>query len=67
MRINVCNEGPIGMDVRQLVPVHADFNLDLSRLGADGMRSLIARQLASSDRARFPGPAIEAANDLLRP
>jgi hypothetical protein len=42
-----------GIDVRELVPVHADFNLDLCRLGADGMRELLAQQLASSDQARF--------------
>jgi len=36
-----------------LIPVHADFNLDLCRLGADGVRSFLARQLAPSDRGRF--------------
>ena len=42
-----------GIDVRELIPVHADFNLDLCRLGADGVRSFLARQLAPSDRGRF--------------
>jgi hypothetical protein len=42
-----------GIDVRELIPVHADFNLDLCRLGADGMRSFLAQQLASPDRGRF--------------
>jgi hypothetical protein len=41
------------IDVRELIPVHADFNLDLCRLGTDGMRSLLAHQLAPSDRGRF--------------
>jgi hypothetical protein len=42
-----------GIDVRELIPVYADFNLDLCRLGADGMRSLLAQQLAPSDCGRF--------------
>jgi Toprim domain len=42
-----------GLDVRDLVPIHADFNLDLCRLGADGMRRHLAAQLASSDRLRL--------------
>lgn len=46
-------ERAAGLDVRELVPVHADFNLDLCRLGADGMRALVADQLAPSDQARF--------------
>ena len=43
----------IGIDIRDLVPVHADFNLDLCRLGADGMRRHLAAQLVPSDRLRF--------------
>jgi hypothetical protein len=42
-----------GVDVRELVPVHADFNLDLCRLGAEALRARIADQLVSSDRERF--------------
>ena len=42
-----------GIDVRELVPVYADFNLDLCRLGADGMRTLLAHRLVPSDRRRF--------------
>jgi hypothetical protein len=42
-----------GIDVHELIPVHADFNLDLCRFGADGMRSLLAQQLAPSDCGRF--------------
>jgi hypothetical protein len=42
-----------GLDVRELIPVHGDFNLDLCRLGPDGMRTLLAHQLAPSDRPRF--------------
>jgi hypothetical protein len=45
-------ERAAGLDVRELVPVHADFNLDLCRLGADGMRALLGDQLAPSDRTR---------------
>ena len=41
------------IEVRELVPVHADFNLDLCRLGADGMRGCLADQLVASDRTRF--------------
>jgi hypothetical protein len=46
-------ERAAGIDVHELVPVHADFNLDLCRLGADGMRSLLAQQLVPSDTGRF--------------
>ena len=42
-----------GLDVRELVPVHGDFNLDLCRLGPDGLRAHLADQLVPSDRARF--------------
>jgi hypothetical protein len=46
-------ERATGLEVRELVPVHGDFNLDLCRLGPDGMRAHLADQLISSDRARF--------------
>lgn len=42
-----------GIDVRDLVPVHADFNLDLCRLGAAGMLTHLAGQLVLVDRMRF--------------
>jgi hypothetical protein len=42
-----------GIEIRDLVPVHGDFNLDLCRLGADRMRAHLADQLVPSDRARF--------------
>ena len=42
-----------GLDVRELLPVHADFNLDLSRLGAGDLRARIADQLLPSDQERF--------------
>jgi Toprim domain len=42
-----------GVEVRELVPVHADFNLDLCRLGADVLRARIADQLVVSDQDRF--------------
>jgi hypothetical protein len=41
------------IDVRELVPIHGDFNLDLRRLGADGMRAHLADQLVASDLARI--------------
>jgi hypothetical protein len=42
-----------GIDVRELVPVHGDFNLDLWRLGAAAMLAHVAPQLDPSDRDRF--------------
>ena len=42
-----------GIDVRELVPVHADFNLDLCRLGPDGLRARLTDQLVPDDRPRF--------------
>jgi hypothetical protein len=42
-----------GIDVRELVPVHDDFNLDLSHLGLAGMLAHAASQLDPADRARF--------------
>ena len=42
-----------GLEIRELVPVNGDFNLDLCRLGADIMRALVADQLVPSDRTRF--------------
>jgi hypothetical protein len=46
-------ERAAGIDVRELVPVHGDFNLDLCCLGAGNMRTLLAHQLVPSDRRRF--------------
>jgi hypothetical protein len=46
-------ERAAGLDVRELVPVHGDFNLDLCRLGPDGMRARLADQLVRSDRMRL--------------
>ena len=45
--------GDAGLDVRDLVPVHGDFNLDLCRLGPATMLAHVAPQLDPSDRARF--------------
>ena len=42
-----------GIEIRDLVPVHGDFNLDLCRLGPEGMRAHLADQLVPSDRTRF--------------
>jgi hypothetical protein len=39
-----------GVEVRPLVPVHADFNLDLCRLGAGGLRGQLRDQLVPDDR-----------------
>jgi Toprim domain len=47
------HERHCGIDVRELVPVHADFNLDLCRLGADGMLARLREQLAPADIVRF--------------
>jgi hypothetical protein len=44
------------IDVRELVPAHKDFNLDLCRLGRDGMRARLADQLDSSDRPLLADP-----------
>jgi hypothetical protein len=46
-------ERAAGLDVRELVPVHGDFNLDLCRLGPNGMLARLADQLVPSDRMRF--------------
>jgi Toprim domain len=37
------------IEVRQLVPLHDDFNLDLCRLGADGLRVQLRDQLVPDD------------------
>jgi hypothetical protein len=42
-----------GIDVGDLVPVHADFNLDLCRLGPAAMFEYLLEQLVQSDAARF--------------
>jgi hypothetical protein len=46
-------ERAAGIDVHELVPVYADFNLDLCRLGPDVLRARIKDQLFQSDRMRF--------------
>jgi Toprim domain len=53
-----------GIDVRDLVPIHADFNLDLCRLGPVAMLADLAEQLAPSDLARFA--PYDRAGDLRR-
>lgn len=52
----------VGLDVRDLLPVHGDFNLDLSRLGPAAMFEHLARQLTPSDVVRFMtrGPTIDS-------
>ena len=45
-----------GIAVRDLMPVHADFNLDMCRLGPAVLLAHLAGQLARPDRDRFlPG------------
>jgi Toprim domain-containing protein len=46
-------EHAAGLDVRELVPVHGDFNLDLRRLGRHAMFSHLADQLVPADLERF--------------
>jgi hypothetical protein len=43
----------VGIEIRDLVPVHADFNLDLCRLGPVAMFEHLLEQLVPSDVARF--------------
>jgi Toprim domain len=43
----------MGIDVRDLVPVYADFNLDLCRLGPAAMLDHLADQLLPADLAQF--------------
>jgi hypothetical protein len=38
------------IEVRELVPVHADFNTDLCRLGAENLRGRLADQLVPADQ-----------------
>ena len=46
-----------GIEIRDLVPVHGDFNLDLCRLGPPALLAHLADQLVPSDLVRFlPGP-----------
>ena len=42
-----------GIDVRELVPVHGDFNADLCHLGAAALLAHLAPQLAPDDLAHF--------------
>ena len=42
-----------GIDVRDLLPAHDDFNLDLCHFGPGGMLAHVAPQLDPADRARF--------------
>jgi hypothetical protein len=43
----------VGIEVRELVPVYGDFNLDLCQLDPRGMLAHLANQLVSDDYARF--------------
>jgi hypothetical protein len=52
-----------GIDVRDLVPVHGDFNLDLRRLGPVPMLAHLTSQLVPSDLTRF----LDHRVDLQRP
>jgi Toprim domain len=50
---NRLRERNSGLEIRELVPVHGDFNLDLCRLGPGGLIAHLAHQLAPCDRRRF--------------
>jgi hypothetical protein len=52
----------VGLDVRELVPVHGDFNLDLCHLGPGAMLRHLATQLVPADLNRCAHFA-----DLCRP
>jgi Toprim domain len=41
------------IDVRELVPLHDDFNRDLCRLGSEDLRARLADQLVPDDRPRL--------------
>ncbi len=60
----------IGIDVRDLVPVYADFNLDLCRLGPAAMLDHLADQLLPADRAvalaRHCRPGMSRCPDIRR-
>jgi hypothetical protein len=43
----------VGLEIRDLVPVHGDFNADLCRLGPTALSVHLAAQLLPSDAARF--------------
>jgi Toprim domain len=42
-----------GIDIREFLPVHGDFNVGLCRLGADDVRARLADQLVPTDRPRL--------------
>lgn len=46
---------PQGLEVMTLEPAHADFNVDLLRLGPSALLERVARQLVPEDRERFAG------------
>jgi hypothetical protein len=48
--------GAAAVELRPLRPVHGDFNDDLCRMGIDGLRATLIRQLHDEDRDRFLGP-----------
>jgi Toprim domain len=51
-RLRECGIAAV-LEVRELVPVHGDFNLDLCRLGPDALLVHLADQLVPSDRMRY--------------
>jgi len=48
-----------GIDVQDLVPVLADFNVDLAQLGPDATLRHIVPQFVAADRARFAREAVD--------
>jgi hypothetical protein len=47
------------LDIRELVPMHNDFNADLCQLGADVLRARILDRLVPADALRFGGTSPE--------
>ena len=47
-----------GIDVRDLIPLGADFNEDLCRFGSDTLNGHVTRQLTNDDMARFREAAL---------
>ena len=59
MALRRLRERGAGLDIRELAPLHGDFDLDLRRLGVGGMLARLAPQLEPSDLGRFTGASVE--------
>ncbi|HEX3861105.1 MAG TPA: toprim domain-containing protein [Stellaceae bacterium] len=51
-----------GIDVRFLIPMYSDFNVDLCQLGAIGLSKHVAGQLAAGDFDRFTAGSIHGSD-----